>query len=65
MFEKAFSPAFEEGRPRRSTNATLPHEVGGAGEVRLTFRSPDTGQILVLAKHVNVGMLQRHAGRFP
>ena len=22
-------------------------------------------QILVLAKHVNVGMLQRHAGRFP
>ena len=29
-------PSFEEGRPRRSNNATLPQEIGAAGEVRST-----------------------------
>ena len=37
IFEKAFCPSFEEGWPRRSNNATLPQEIGAAGEVR---RSP-------------------------
>ncbi|PYS45491.1 MAG: hypothetical protein DMG13_31925, partial [Acidobacteria bacterium] len=37
-------PSFEEGRPRRSNNATLPQEIGAAGEVRrspVPYRLPD------------------------
>ena len=44
IFEKAFCPSFEEGRPRRSNNATLPQEIGAAGEVRrspVPYRLPD------------------------
>src|SRR5262245_59131015 len=29
-----YFPSFEEGRPRRSNNVTLPPEIGAAGEVR-------------------------------
>src|SRR5881396_2842413 len=44
IFEKAFCPSFEEGRPRRSNNATLPQKIGAAGEVRrspVPYRLPD------------------------
>ena len=44
IFEKASFPSFEEGRLRRTTNATLPQEIGAAGEVRRTlvaYRLPD------------------------
>src|SRR6266540_2031445 len=44
IFEKAFCPSFEEGRPRRSDNAALPQEIGAAGEVRrspVPYRLPD------------------------
>ena len=27
-------PSFEEGRPRRSNDGTLPQEIGAAGEVK-------------------------------
>jgi len=27
-------PSFEEGRPRRSNEGTLPQEIGAAGEVK-------------------------------
>jgi len=33
MVEHESVPSFEEGRPRRSNNATLPQEIGAAGEV--------------------------------
>src|SRR5215831_10218655 len=29
-----FAPSFEEGRPRRSNDVTLPRVIGAAGEVR-------------------------------
>src|SRR5437867_11907300 len=44
MLEKAFCSSFEEGRPRRSNNATLPQKIGAAGEVRrspVPYRLPD------------------------
>ena len=34
LFNKVIVPSFEEGRPRRPNNVTLPEEVGVAGEVR-------------------------------
>src|SRR5262245_42332831 len=36
--EKAVFPSFEEGWPRRFKNGSLPHVIGAAGEVRLSFQ---------------------------
>jgi len=44
IVQKAFFPSSEEGRPRRYNNATLPHKIGAAGEVRpipVSYRLPD------------------------
>src|SRR5262245_56903543 len=36
--EKAVFPSSEEGWPRRFKNGSLPHAIGAAGEVRLSFQ---------------------------
>jgi len=58
-------PSFEEGRPRRSNKATLPHEIGAAGEVsRLSLHgltSPAVG--FSSSEHNPATMLTMRWGR--
>ena len=44
------SPPFEEGRPRRSNDGTLPQEIGAAGEVKTVPQ-----QVSDLPRHADLG----------
>jgi len=48
MISRCELPSFEEGRPRRSNDGTLPHEIGAAGEVKTLLQ-----QVSDLPRHAD------------